>query len=70
LGGRAGAFARNLFAVIQYLQEQVLEIKARKVAWGAVWQHSIGKCSEHFEGFSGHGICHDILAFPKNKLLI
>jgi hypothetical protein len=53
--------ASNLFAVIQYLQEQEgihLEVKARKVAQGAVDQCSIGNFSEHFEGFSEHDIFH------------
>jgi hypothetical protein len=27
---------------------------------GAVWQRSIGNFSEHFEGFSEHGIFHGI----------
>jgi hypothetical protein len=33
-----------------------VEVKAWKVAWGAVWQRSIVKFFEHFEGFSEHGI--------------
>jgi hypothetical protein len=49
--------------VIGYLQEQEgihLDVKARKVAWSAVWRCSIGNFFEHFEGFSEHGIFHGI----------
>jgi uncharacterized protein YjlB len=59
--------------VIHYLQEQEgihLEVKVRKVAWGAVWRRSIVKFFEHFEGFSEHGIFHGILICPRNKQLI
>jgi len=49
--------------VIRYLQEQEgihLEVKARKVALGAVYQCSIGNFFELFEGFSEYGIFHGI----------
>ncbi|MEX2516093.1 MAG: hypothetical protein WD572_04145 [Gammaproteobacteria bacterium] len=52
--------------VIHYLQEQEgihLKVKARKVARGAVWQRSIVKFFEHFEGFSEQGIFHDIATY-------
>ena len=44
-GPKGNPQASNLFAVIRYLQEQEgihLEVKARKVALGAVYQCSIG----------------------------
>ena len=54
---------KHLFSVIHYLQEQEgvhLVVKARKVAYSAVCQCSIGNFFEHFEGFSEHGIFHGI----------
>ena len=54
---------KHLFSVIHYLQEQEgvhLEVKARKVTEGAVYQCSIGNFFKHFEGFSEHGISHGI----------
>jgi hypothetical protein len=62
-GPKGNPQASNLFAVIGYLQEQEgihLDVKARKVAWSAVWRCSIGNFFEHFEGFSEHGIFHGI----------
>lgn len=33
---------------------------------GAVWQRSFGDFSEHFEGFSEHGIFHGITIYTNN----
>jgi hypothetical protein len=49
--------------VIHYRQEREgihLEVEARKLAWDAAWQRSIGKSSVHFEARSEHGIFHGI----------
>ena len=37
-----------------------LEVKAGKIAQGAVWQRSIGNFPEHLAGFSENGIFHGI----------
>ena len=58
--------------VIHYLQEQEgihLEVNARKVTRGSVQKCSIGIFSEHFEGFSEHGIFHGITNRQENKPL-
>jgi len=34
-----------------------------------VWQSSIVKFFEHFEGFSEHGIFHGIIVYQENKSL-
>ena len=72
-GPKGNPQASNLFAVIHYLQEQEgihLEVKARKVAWSAVWRCSVCKFFEYFEGFSEHGIFHGIAVYQENKPLI
>jgi hypothetical protein len=72
-GPKGNPQASNLFAVLHYLQEQEgihLEVKARKVALGVVvWQRSIGYFSEHFEGFSEHGIFHGITNYQEHNSL-
>jgi hypothetical protein len=52
----------QLFKVLHYLQEQEgnLEVEARKVAWGAIWQCSTGNFFELFEEIPEHGILHGI----------
>ena len=37
-----------------------LQVKARKIAWNAVFQRPIGNFYENFERFSEHGIFHGI----------
>ncbi len=58
--------------MIHYLPEQegiLLEVKARKVAQGDVYQCLIGNFFKHFEGFSEHGIFHGIIVWQENNSL-
>jgi hypothetical protein len=65
--------ASNLFSVIRYLQEQEgihLEVKARKIAQGAVWQRLISYFSGQLAGFFEHGIFMVLPPTPTSKPLI
>ena len=58
-GPKGSPQTSNLFALISYLQEQEgihLEVKARKVAWGDVWQRFVGNFSWRLATNAEHGI--------------